>query len=84
MLSSDARAPLDGVSDRERYLQSLELIRGLEFDPLIRSLATAGQPYHEHVDSDEARRRIEAISSACVEAKMAESPQSLRARERAT
>jgi hypothetical protein len=47
LLSSDARAPLDGVSDRERYLQSLELIRGLEFDLLIRSLATAGQPYHE-------------------------------------
>lgn len=61
LLRSDAPPPLDGVSDRERYLESLELIRGLDFDLLVPSLATAGRSYHEFVDRAEAERRIDAI-----------------------
>ncbi len=61
LLRSDAPPPLDGVSDRERYLESLELLRGLDFDLLVPSLATAGQPYYEFVDRGDAERRIDAI-----------------------
>jgi glyoxylase-like metal-dependent hydrolase (beta-lactamase superfamily II) len=62
LLRSDAPPPLDGVSDRGLYLESLELIRGLEFDLLVPYLSSRGQPYHEFVDRDEAARRIDAIS----------------------
>jgi len=61
LLRSNAAPPLDGVSDRERYLDSLELIRGLDFDLLVPSLATAGQPYYEFVDRPDAERRIDTI-----------------------
>jgi hypothetical protein len=52
---------LDGVSDRDRYIESLELIRGLDFDLLTPSVATAGQPHYALVDRAEAERRIDAI-----------------------
>ncbi len=61
LLRSDAPPPLDGASDRERYLESLELIRSLDFDLLVPSLATADQPHYEFVDRGEAERRIDAI-----------------------
>ena len=61
LLRSNAPPPLDGVSDRERYLDSLELIRALDFDLLVPSLATAAQPYYEFVERSDAVRRIEAI-----------------------
>jgi hypothetical protein len=48
-------------SDRERYLESLELLRGLEFDVLVPWAATAGGPYYALVDGVEAKRRISAI-----------------------
>jgi glyoxylase-like metal-dependent hydrolase (beta-lactamase superfamily II) len=48
-------------SDRESYIQSLELIRELDFDVLVPWVATAGQPYHAVTDPDDARRRIDAI-----------------------
>jgi glyoxylase-like metal-dependent hydrolase (beta-lactamase superfamily II) len=48
-------------SDRESYLESLELIRGLEFDVLVPWAATAGDPYFALVDRAEAERRIDAI-----------------------
>ncbi len=48
-------------SDRARYVESLELIRGLDFDVLVPSIASAGQPYHEFVDRDEAVRQVDAI-----------------------
>ena len=54
-------AVLDGVSDRERYIQSLELIRTLDFDLLVPGIAAAGQPYYAFVEKAEAERRIEAI-----------------------
>ncbi len=54
-------ALLDGVSDRERYIESLELIRGLDYDVLVPSIASAGQPHHAVVERAEAQRRVGAI-----------------------
>jgi hypothetical protein len=54
-------ALLDGVSDRERYIESLESIRTLEFDVIVPSVAAAGQPYYAFTDRAEAGRRIGAI-----------------------
>jgi glyoxylase-like metal-dependent hydrolase (beta-lactamase superfamily II) len=48
-------------SDREAYLESLELLRGLDFDVLVPWAATAGQPWFAETDRDDARRRIGAI-----------------------
>jgi glyoxylase-like metal-dependent hydrolase (beta-lactamase superfamily II) len=48
-------------SDRAKYIESLELIRELDFDLLVPWNATAGQPYHAVTDRSDARRRIEAI-----------------------
>src|SRR6266496_3966848 len=61
LLRSNAPPPLDGASDRDLYLDSLERVRGLDFDLLVPSLATAGQPYYEFVEQSEAVRRIDAI-----------------------
>ena len=48
-------------SDRAAYLESLELLRGLEFDVLVPWAASAGQPYHAVTSHADARRRIEAM-----------------------
>jgi glyoxylase-like metal-dependent hydrolase (beta-lactamase superfamily II) len=48
-------------SDRAAYLESLELLRGLEFDVLVPWAASAGQPYHAVAGHAEARRRIDAM-----------------------
>jgi glyoxylase-like metal-dependent hydrolase (beta-lactamase superfamily II) len=48
-------------SDRAAYLESLELIRGLDFDVLVPWAASVGQPPFAVVDRSEARRRIEAM-----------------------
>lgn len=50
-----------GSSDRAAYVESLELLRGLEFDVLVPWAATRGQPYHAVTSHAEARRRIDAI-----------------------
>ena len=50
-----------GSSEREPYIESLELIRELDFDVLVPWAATAGQPYHAVTSHAEARRRIDAI-----------------------
>jgi hypothetical protein len=50
-----------GSSDRAAYLQSLELIRELEFDVLVPWAATGGRPYHADTGRVDARRRIDAI-----------------------
>jgi glyoxylase-like metal-dependent hydrolase (beta-lactamase superfamily II) len=52
---------LDGISDRTQYIESLELIRGLDFDLLVPSFGTAGQRRYAFVDHAEAERRIDAI-----------------------
>ena len=48
-------------SDRDAYVDSLELIRDLEFDVLVPWAATAGDPYHAVSGDGEARRRLDAI-----------------------
>jgi glyoxylase-like metal-dependent hydrolase (beta-lactamase superfamily II) len=48
-------------SDRGPYIESLDLIRELEFDVLVPWAATGGLPYHAVTDGVDARRRIDAI-----------------------
>ncbi len=48
-------------SDRASYLNSLELLRDVEFDVLVPWAATAGDPFYDITTPAEARRRIEAI-----------------------
>jgi glyoxylase-like metal-dependent hydrolase (beta-lactamase superfamily II) len=50
-------------SDRAAYLDSLELIRGLDFDVLVPWAASAGEPYHAVTSRADARRRIDAIAT---------------------
>ncbi len=54
-------ALLAGASDRGNYIDSLELIRDLDFDVLVPWAATGGQPYHALTDKTDARRRVDAI-----------------------
>ena len=53
-------AVLDG-SDRSAYIESLELIRDLDFDVLVPWAATAGRPYHAPTSEADARVRIDAM-----------------------
>jgi glyoxylase-like metal-dependent hydrolase (beta-lactamase superfamily II) len=48
-------------SDRDRYLESLGLIRDLDFDVLVPWAASAGEPYYAVASNGEARRRIDTI-----------------------
>jgi hypothetical protein len=48
-------------SDRERYLESLELIRGLDFDVLVPSIATAGEAPCAVAGREEIERRIDEL-----------------------
>jgi glyoxylase-like metal-dependent hydrolase (beta-lactamase superfamily II) len=48
-------------SDRSRYVESLELIRELEFDVLVPWAATAGMPLYTTTDRADTQRRIDAI-----------------------
>jgi glyoxylase-like metal-dependent hydrolase (beta-lactamase superfamily II) len=48
-------------SDRRAYLESLALMRELEFDVLVPWATTGGRPYHALTDRADARRRIDAI-----------------------
>lgn len=48
-------------SDRNAYLDSLALIRSLDFDVLVPWAATAGEPYHMVTSKGGARRRIDAV-----------------------
>lgn len=54
-------AVLDGISDREKYTESLESIRSLDFDLVVPGIAPAGEPYYEFVEKAEAERRIDEI-----------------------
>ena len=53
-------AVLEGTSDRAAYIESLELLRGLEFDALV-PWAVSGKPSVALTDLADARRRIDAI-----------------------
>jgi glyoxylase-like metal-dependent hydrolase (beta-lactamase superfamily II) len=48
-------------SDRDAYIESLELIRDLDFDVLVPWAASAGDPYHALTDREDARARIGAV-----------------------
>jgi glyoxylase-like metal-dependent hydrolase (beta-lactamase superfamily II) len=48
-------------SDRSSCLESLSLIRELEFDLIIPWAATVGQPYYALTDAADTRQRIDAI-----------------------
>jgi glyoxylase-like metal-dependent hydrolase (beta-lactamase superfamily II) len=48
-------------SDRAAYINSLELIKGLEFDLLVPWAASAGRPCHAVTDRADTRHRIDAI-----------------------
>jgi glyoxylase-like metal-dependent hydrolase (beta-lactamase superfamily II) len=48
-------------SDRSSYLESLSLIKELEFDLLVPWAASADQPYYAVTDRSDVRRRIDAI-----------------------
>jgi glyoxylase-like metal-dependent hydrolase (beta-lactamase superfamily II) len=48
-------------SDRDAYIDSLELIRELDYDVLVPWAATAEQPYYAVTSNGEARRRVDAI-----------------------
>jgi glyoxylase-like metal-dependent hydrolase (beta-lactamase superfamily II) len=50
-----------GSSDRASYIESLELIRELDFDVLVPWAASGGQPYHAVTSKADTRRRIDAI-----------------------
>jgi hypothetical protein len=50
-----------GSSDRAAYINSLELIRDIDFDVLVPWAATAGEPPYALTDRADARRRIDAI-----------------------
>lgn len=54
-------AVLEGQSDREQYIASLELIRELDFDVLVPWAASVGGPYLAAVGAGERRARIDSI-----------------------
>jgi len=53
-------AMLEGSSDRDAYIESLELVRGLEFDVLV-PWAAGGESYYALTGPADAQRRIDAI-----------------------
>ena len=54
-------ALLDGVGDRERHIDSLELIRELDFDLVVPGIASKGEPFVAFVEKPEAQQRIDGI-----------------------
>jgi glyoxylase-like metal-dependent hydrolase (beta-lactamase superfamily II) len=48
-------------SDPASYRESLQLIRGLDFDVLVPSITTAGDPPYAIVDRDEIEQRIDEL-----------------------
>jgi glyoxylase-like metal-dependent hydrolase (beta-lactamase superfamily II) len=54
-------AVLEGSSDRGAYVESLELLRTLDFDVLVPWVSTAGSQWWAATGRDDARRRLEAI-----------------------
>jgi len=50
-----------GIGDNLGYIESLELIRSLDFDLIVPGVVPAGEPYYEFVEKAEAERRINEI-----------------------
>jgi Metallo-beta-lactamase superfamily len=61
LAAGEWRAAVLGSSDRRAYIESLELIRELDFDVLVPWAASAGDPYHAVTSKANARHRIGAI-----------------------
>ncbi len=55
------RAAVLDSSDRARYVESLELIRELDFDVLVPWASSAGGPFVAHVTADERRARLDEV-----------------------
>ena len=55
------RAAVLDSSDRASYIESLELLRGLDFDVLVPWAATAGRPYYVMLDEGEGAERLAAV-----------------------
>ena len=55
------RAAVLGSSDPEHYVDSLDLIRGLDFDVLVPWATSAGRPFFARTTAADKRRRIDAI-----------------------
>jgi hypothetical protein len=55
-------AVLAGSSDRAAYIDSLELIAGLDFDVLVPWVASGDDPFYAVTSRADARRRIRAIA----------------------
>ncbi len=55
------RAGMLESSDRERFIESLELIRELDFDVLVPWVVDADDPYFVSVDARERRERIDGL-----------------------
>lgn len=54
-------AVLEGSSDRQAYIESLERLKDVDFDVLVPWAATRGQPFHTMTNRSDARRRLDAI-----------------------
>jgi glyoxylase-like metal-dependent hydrolase (beta-lactamase superfamily II) len=50
-----------GSSDRAAYLETLELIRELDFDVLVPWASSAGDPWFAWTDATDRRRRLDAV-----------------------
>ncbi|MGH2941836.1 MAG: MBL fold metallo-hydrolase [Solirubrobacteraceae bacterium] len=61
LTDGDWRVAVLDSSDRAAYLESLALLRDLEFDVLVPWAATAGRPYVAVTSHAETQRRIDAI-----------------------
>jgi glyoxylase-like metal-dependent hydrolase (beta-lactamase superfamily II) len=55
------RAAVLDSSDRAAYIESLELLRGLDFDVLVPWAATADRPYYVMLDEGEGAERISVV-----------------------
>jgi len=52
---------LDGSSDRDAYIETLELLRELDFDVLVPWAASEDGPWYAVTSAADARQRIDAI-----------------------
>ena len=58
LVRGEWRGALLDSSDRDAYLESLDLLRDLDFDVLVPWAATGGEPHFAATDREDAARRI--------------------------
>src|SRR5919197_41441 len=61
LIGGEWKAAVLDSSDRAAYVESLKLLRELDFDVLVPWVASADGPYFAHTSRDDAQRRIDAI-----------------------